>query len=491
MASVPSEPRPVIGRLDRSGRLISADPELEALQREAGSSLGQPLALPQIAAVAQLARALGTAVSRPAIAASTDHDIELWVRAIPEGDEIGLSLEGWTARAPAGPRLAAILGGSSDAETGAARNQWAADEELRIISLSSELADLLGVDPDATTGQALTRIVRLEEDEAGEMPLISALAARRGFSGQRARSRSNDTQSVILDGEVVTGADGGFAGFRGSVQAEIGSSSQPSSSGAAFDDALDEVLRSPLDQIIDSAERIEERADGPLRSDYASYGNDIAAAARHLLSVLTSMSDDSAQVSRSIDLAALSGEAMAMLESSAVARDVTIEINRGDVLPAKGEERAALQILVNLIGNAIRYSPSGGAIRLSFSRSSGTASVSVSDDGPGIAAADQQRIFERFERAHPKEDGTGLGLAISRRLARSMGGDVTLDSAPGEGARFTLALPPPSVCRSPHSRGGERRCRAGAAGRSSAPDLQSFRSIAPPSPLSVRARTER
>ena len=63
------------------------------------------------------------------------------------------------------------------------------------------------------------------------------------------------------------------------------------------------------------------------------------------------------------------------------------------------------------------------------------------DEGPGIAAADQQRIFERFERAQAKEGGTGLGLAISRRLARSMGGDVTLDSAPGEGARFTLTLP--------------------------------------------------
>ena len=57
-----------------------------------------------------------------------------------------------------------------------------------------------------------------------------------------------------------------------------------------------------------------------------------------------------------------------------------------------------------------------------------------------IAAADQARIFERFERAH-SESGTGLGLAISRRLARSMGGDVTVVSAPGEGARFTLTLP--------------------------------------------------
>src|SRR3954470_3790359 len=112
MASAPSEPRPVLGRVDKQGRLVSADPELEALQRDAGSTIGQALALPQIAAVAELARKLGTPVARPAIAASLDHDIELWVRATPDGDEIALSLEGWAERAPAPPRLATLLGGS-------------------------------------------------------------------------------------------------------------------------------------------------------------------------------------------------------------------------------------------------------------------------------------------------------------------------------------------------------------------------------------------
>jgi signal transduction histidine kinase len=431
----------VLGRLDRAGRLVSADPELEALQREAGSSLGQPLALPQVAAVAQLARKLRTAVSRPALAASTDHDIELWVQATPEGDEVALSLEGWTVRAPAGPRLAAILGGGTDAETGAARNEWAADEELRIISLSPDLAELLGVDAGDVAGQPLTRVLRFEEDDAGEMPLISALAARRGFSGQHARSRADESRPIVLTGEVVTAADGNFAGFRGSVQAEGVSTAAPPATKIAFDHALDEVLRSPLDRIIESAERIVERADGPLRSDYASYGNDIAAAARHLLSVLSSMSEEPAQAPRSIDLAALAAEAVVMLDSSAEERGVTIGPDVSDPLPANGEERAVIQILVNLIGNAIRHSPEGGTVRLIFARTADTASVLVCDEGPGIAAADQQRIFERFERAHPKESGTGLGLAIARRLARSMGGDVTLDSAPGEGARFTLTLP--------------------------------------------------
>ena len=441
MASAPSEPRPVYGRIDRGGRLVSADPALESLQREAGSNLGQPLALPQIAAIAELARKLRTPVSRPALAASTDHDIELWVTATPEGEEIALSLEGWTERAPAGPRLAAILGGGAEAETGGARNEWAADEELRIISLSPDLAEMLGVDPDGVAGQPLTRVLRLEEDDHGEMPLISALAARRGFTGQHARSRADDGREVVLTGEVVTGADGSFAGFRGSVQVDGAPPATPEGRTEAFDHALDEVLRSPLDRIIESAERIVERADGPLRSDYAGYGNDIAAAARHLLSVLTSMSEEQASSQHSIDLAALAAEAVVMLESSADEQGVAIQSDGSGSLSASGEERAVIQILVNLIGNAIRHSPQGGIIRLTFRGSGRGASVTVTDEGPGVDAADQQRIFERFERAQSRGDGTGLGLAISRRLARSMGGDVTLDSTAGEGARFTLTLP--------------------------------------------------
>lgn len=439
MASVPSEPKPVFGRIDRSGRLVFADPELEALQREAGSALGEALALPQIAAVATLARKLGTPVSRPALAASTDHDIELWVVATPNGDDITLSLEGWTVRAPSGPRLAAILGGGADAETGSPRNEWATDDELRIISLSPELAELLGIEAGDVIGQPLTRVVRLDEDNDGDMPLISALAARRGFTGQHARSRADDSRIVVMNGEIVTGADGRFAGFRGSVEANKASNSILPARTEAFDLALDEVLRSPLDRIIESAERIVERSEGPLRSDYATYGNDIAAAARHLLSVLTTMSENPVDGQGPIDLAALAAEAVVMLDAPAEERGVRIKVENGQPLSASGEERAVIQILVNLIGNAIRHSPTGGQIELRFAQARGAATVTVVDQGPGIDPADQQRIFERFERS--REGGTGLGLAISRRLARSMDGDVTLTSTPGEGARFSLTLP--------------------------------------------------
>ncbi|MGZ2411467.1 signal transduction histidine kinase [Sphingomonas sp. F9_3S_D5_B_2] len=441
MASLPTE-QAVAGRLDGSGRLVSADPELERLQCDAGSGLGKTLALPQVAAIAQLARKLGIPVSRPAVVASNDEDIELVVRASPHGEDVLLSLENWTSRPAAGPRLASILGGAPPEATPAVEpNQWSVDDQLRLTSMSDRLAEYLGVDVAEATGKPLTRVLRLEEDDSGDLPLLLALASRSSFSGQAARTRSDDGKTLVLSGEVDTGTDGAFAGFRGTAQTGDEEPAAAPSRSAAFDHALDEALRSPLDRIIEGAERILDRADGPLRNNYAGYGGDIAAAARHLLSVVQSMNEEPAQAPSTVDLAALAAEAVVMLEAAAEERRVEIRADESGALPASGEERGVIQILVNLIGNAVRHSPEGGRVELHFSASAGSSSVTVSDQGPGIAPADQQRIFERFERADEQLGGTGLGLAISRRLARSMSGDVTLESTPGEGARFTLTLP--------------------------------------------------
>jgi signal transduction histidine kinase len=182
----------------------------------------------------------------------------------------------------------------------------------------------------------------------------------------------------------VSGADGQFAGFRGFAEVE---GAQPATAEpertAAFDLALDEALRSPLDRIIETAQRIVERADGPLRSDYAGYGNDIAAAARHLLSVIQSMSEDPRN-GRAVDLTTLAAEAVVMLDAPAEERGVTIALNANEPLHASGEERAVIQVLVNLIGNAVRHSPRGGTVSLSFVRTPGTASVTVSDRGRAL-----------------------------------------------------------------------------------------------------------
>jgi signal transduction histidine kinase len=99
-------------------------------------------------------------------------------------------------------------------------------------------------------------------------------------------------------------------------------------------------------------------------------------------------------------------------------------------------------VLRILLDNALRHTPVGSAVRILPAYHGSNATVEVADEGPGVAPADRERIFERFERgsAPSGEGGFGLGLAIGRELARRMGGELRHDDATGSGARFVLEL---------------------------------------------------
>jgi two-component system OmpR family sensor kinase len=109
----------------------------------------------------------------------------------------------------------------------------------------------------------------------------------------------------------------------------------------------------------------------------------------------------------------------------------------------RGDGERLRQVVGNLIENAVKYSPTGGTVEVRVGAVDGTHTVSVSDEGPGIAAADQELIFEKFGRVAGEDakPGTGLGLYIARSIAEAHGGTLDVASAPGQGATFTLRLP--------------------------------------------------
>jgi PAS domain S-box-containing protein len=111
--------------------------------------------------------------------------------------------------------------------------------------------------------------------------------------------------------------------------------------------------------------------------------------------------------------------------------------------PVRGSMMWVDRALANLIANAVKYSPDDSPVEVVVASDDATVTVSITDLGPGISAEAHERIFERFERLEEsrKQTGTGLGLYIARRLARAMGGEVTVSSAPGAGSTFVLALP--------------------------------------------------
>jgi len=127
--------------------------------------------------------------------------------------------------------------------------------------------------------------------------------------------------------------------------------------------------------------------------------------------------------------------------------DVAVRIDAGQNASVHGDPARLTQVLTNLVGNAIKFSPPGGTVDVSVSTVPGQVRIAVRDRGPGIAPEHQVDIFETFRQVprsgHTEgKQGTGLGLSIARQLAQAHGGAIELDSTPGEGSTFTLVLPP-------------------------------------------------
>ena len=123
---------------------------------------------------------------------------------------------------------------------------------------------------------------------------------------------------------------------------------------------------------------------------------------------------------------------------------LAVESNGGAIEVACDPERLR-QVLLNLVDNAVKYSPNGGRIRLAVAADDRVVRFVVADEGIGIPAGEQRRIFEKFYRLDPElrrgVGGSGLGLYISRELVRRMDGRIEVESEPGRGSRFVVELP--------------------------------------------------
>ncbi len=447
---------PAFGRVSADGLLLDAEPRLADLNRRAGGAPGHPVAVPQIAALVRLAQRLGIEVTRTVVAADGDDDIELVVRARPDDLGIRLEVRGWHAGAPwqaegSDPaREADFLRADADW-------LWSVDASLTLTDVSDHAGVAYGFERQAVLGQPITRLFALDDDGEGGIPLLGAVASQARFDGQEAAVRGT-MHRFRLAAVPRHDAGGRFVGFDGAAyrldettEDAVADDDAPGPDlSDAFSRRVGRALRDPLGRIIANADSMSARTEGPLTDDYAAYAVDIASAGRHLLGLVDDLEDLSA-IERAdfvvsvedLDLADVARRAAGLLAVRAAQGDVRIDRPApGDSLPATGEFRRVLQILVNLIGNAVRYSPPGGMVWIRMERDRDAACVIVADQGKGIAPEDQERIFEKFGRVDPTEPGgSGLGLYIARRLARAMDGDILVDSAPGEGARFVLLLP--------------------------------------------------
>ena len=212
-------------------------------------------------------------------------------------------------------------------------------------------------------------------------------------------------------------------------------------------------LRTPLNAIIGFSEVLIERMFGDLNEKQDEYLKDIFASGRHLLSLINDILDLSKieagkmelELTR-FDLPAAIDNALTLVKGRAANHGITLtpDVDRrlGEFV---ADERKLKQVLVNLLSNAVKFTPEGGRVEIRAVRADGSVEIAVSDTGIGIAAEDQELIFEEFRQVGSdyarKREGTGLGLALTKRLVGLHGGRIWVKSELGKGSTFTVALP--------------------------------------------------
>jgi signal transduction histidine kinase len=211
-------------------------------------------------------------------------------------------------------------------------------------------------------------------------------------------------------------------------------------------------LRTPLNAIIGFSEVLAERMFGDVNDKQAEYLQDILESGRHLLSLINDILDLSKIEAghmelepADFDLPSAIDNALTLVRERATRRGITLGCTIDEQLGLiRGDERKVKQILLNLLSNALKFTPEGGRIDVGGRLDGEMAEVSVTDTGIGIAPTDQEAVFEEFRQvgaAERKAEGTGLGLALSRKFVELHGGRIWVQSEVGHGSTFTFTLP--------------------------------------------------
>jgi signal transduction histidine kinase len=216
--------------------------------------------------------------------------------------------------------------------------------------------------------------------------------------------------------------------------------------------SMSHELRTPLNAIIGFSQVLRERMFGELNEKQEEYVDDILSSGYHLLSLINDVLDLSKVEAGQLELNIASFSLREALESGVVmvrerasGEGVRVELFADpEIDSVDGDERRIRQVVFNLLANAVKFTPEGGAVDVRASRLNGEVRVSVSDTGPGVAPEDHERIFEEFQQTDVglgHGEGTGLGLSLSKRLVELHGGRIWIDSELGAGSTFVFTLP--------------------------------------------------
>ncbi|WP_394697751.1 PAS domain-containing sensor histidine kinase [uncultured Methanomethylovorans sp.] len=222
-------------------------------------------------------------------------------------------------------------------------------------------------------------------------------------------------------------------------------------------------LRTPLNSIIGFSEVLSEGYFGQINEKQAKYIKNISNSGKHLLTLINAILDiakvESGKMQlykEKIYLKDIVDEMISAMQYLAASKEVILKLQPDSQFGAVQADKAKLrQILYNLIGNAIKFTESGGSVTIETREDYKMAYISVKDTGIGIPANDLDKLFKPFTQLDSfcsrQYEGTGLGLALTKELAELHGGSIHVESEPGKGSTFTLALPIQDNTTSPYS----------------------------------------
>jgi signal transduction histidine kinase len=453
------------GLTDARDRLLSADAPLAELQERCGGDLPGTLAIPELLALVRQARSMDLRIARSFSAYDGDAEVSGFARIHPVPAEDGggceVLVENWqrTPLSPPGAREFAARLDAIDRATAEVSARLDARQRLQVLSTRAPDAAALETAALAAPKCLWSDLIELA-GIAHQQPLHWRLldGARCRFAGSNRAWRVRliplgaDPQNPQGLELLLIAEEPLVDGERSEVETDGSCETPPT---RLVGTTLTPVLRQPVARIIANAETMRARLAGPLREEYSEYAGTIADAGQHLAAMLDDLADlevvetpGFATAREPVDLADAANRAAGILGVRAQNRDTVLVVDgaRG-VAVARAEFRRVLQILINLIGNAIAYAPDASTVTVTaLSGATGRVAITVADEGPGITPEQAERIFDKGERLGRDSDGgrdagSGLGLYISRRLARAMDGDLTVGHAPGGGALFRLDLP--------------------------------------------------
>ncbi len=222
---------------------------------------------------------------------------------------------------------------------------------------------------------------------------------------------------------------------------------------SAFLANMSHELRTPLNAINGFSEVLLERFFGELNPKQEEYLGDILTSGRHLLSLINDILDLSkVEAGRMelepscFDVREALQNGITMIKERAARHSIELRLEMDDgVNTIQADERKIKQTVFNLLSNAVKFTGDGGQVGVQATRQNGDLRVAVWDTGIGIAPADQALIFEEFRQAHgdytQKREGTGLGLSLAKKFVELHGGRIWVESAVGQGSRFTFSIP--------------------------------------------------